>query len=230
MAQLKIAFVRNCLALISLSGLLLLTGCATTPTTIVADVPRNPIVLPSIDVLQLDSVDWVIVTETNYKEVFAALKKQGLNPVIFGLSENGYKRLAINTAKIRSMLQQQKAVMEAYRLYYDEDFAKAKKEEQLKEEKKVKDEANVPWWKKMFGGSDPAPAKPAPVTPPVVPVVTPAPAAPVIIVPNKVSTPVKAVLPPELSSLASITPTPTTSSAKTKTTVDIPPVKPVTVR
>ncbi len=197
MEQLKITFVRNIFLLVS--SILLIAGCAT-PTTVLVDIDRPQLNLPPVDVLQLDSVDWLIITEDNYKQVFDALKKQGLNPVIFGLSENGYKRLAINTAKIRSMISQQKSVMEAYRLYYIEEDV-ARQEAKLNETKKAKEEASKPWWERIGKNNPDVQIK----------TVTPTtktqamPAAP----------PAKPVLPPS----------PTTSKS-----IIVPPVRPITLK
>jgi len=51
--------------------------------------------------------------------VFEKLREKNYDPVIFGVTDDGYEMMAVNMAKILQMVQQQKAVIIAYRTYHE---------------------------------------------------------------------------------------------------------------
>ncbi len=102
--------------------LLGITGCATTKTVKVLSEPVNSVALnpPNIRNLELQGIKWFIVTPENIDEVFKKLEDQKKDVVLFGITDDGYKGLALNLAQIRELLLQQKAIIEAYKEYYEE--------------------------------------------------------------------------------------------------------------
>ena len=102
--------------------LLGITGCATTKTVKVLSEPVNSVALnpPNIRDLELQGVRWFIVTPENIDEVFKELEDQNKDVVLFGITDDGYKGLALNLAQIRELLLQQKAIIDAYKEYYEE--------------------------------------------------------------------------------------------------------------
>tara|TARA_R100001377_G_scaffold81908_1_gene61764 strand:+ start:485 stop:868 length:384 start_codon:yes stop_codon:yes gene_type:complete len=105
-------------------------------------VEKPKLTLPNADLLKMREVKWVIVTEENYKQVFADIKKSGRPIAIFGLTDKGYANLGLNFSDIRAYVQQQKSIIAAYEAYYkgaDEAISKANKEIQESNERaKVK--------------------------------------------------------------------------------------------
>ena len=102
--------------------LLGITGCATTKTVKVLSEPVNSVALnpPNIRNLELQGIKWFIVTPENIDEVFKELEDQNKDVVLFGITDDGYKGLALNLAQIRELLLQQKAIIDAYKEYYEE--------------------------------------------------------------------------------------------------------------
>ena len=102
--------------------LLGITGCATTKTVKVLSEPVNSVALnpPNIRDLELQGIRWFIVTPENIDEVFKELEDQNKDVVLFGITDDGYKGLALNLAQIRELLLQQKAIIDAYKEYYEE--------------------------------------------------------------------------------------------------------------
>ena len=102
--------------------LLGITGCATTKTVKVLSEPVNSVALnpPNIRDLELQGVRWFIVTPENIDEVFKELEDQNKDVVLFGITDDGYKGLALNLAQIRELLLQQQAIIKAYKEYYEE--------------------------------------------------------------------------------------------------------------
>ena len=48
------------------------------------------------------------------------MKEQGLDPVLFGLSDKDYELLAKNFAQIRAKLQETNTLLEEYKKYYED--------------------------------------------------------------------------------------------------------------
>ena len=72
-----------------------------------------------MDRLELEDTKFYVVTEENYAEVFAELTKKNYDPVIFGVTDDGFQILAVNNAKVLQLVMQQKAVIIAYKNYYE---------------------------------------------------------------------------------------------------------------
>ena len=112
-------------------------GSSVKPIQIVsAPLERVPLDLPPVDVLKLDDVNWIIVTEENVQSVWADLEKKKYSVVIFGLTDKGYEDLSVNVAKLKKLVQQQKAVIAAYKNYYEQtDKAVEERNKKIDEEK-----------------------------------------------------------------------------------------------
>ena len=85
-------------------------------TTRPAAMPE--LVLPNADSVKTRSVEWIIITEENYQEVFDKLKAQGNSVALFGLTGKGYENLSLNINDLRTYIQQQNSIILAYRNYY----------------------------------------------------------------------------------------------------------------
>ena len=51
--------------------------------------------------------------------MFAKLKEQNIDPVLFGLTDDDYETLAVNFAQIRAYMIKQKLTLDQYREYYE---------------------------------------------------------------------------------------------------------------
>ena len=58
-------------------------------------------------------------TSENADEVFAKLKAGNVDPVLFGLPDEGYEALAKNFAQIRAYMLQQDEIIKSYKEYYE---------------------------------------------------------------------------------------------------------------
>jgi len=98
----------------------LISGCATTQPIEISTrpVPKPELVLPTADPIKARPVEWIIITEDNYQEVFDRLKKEGKNVVLFGLTDAGYENLSLNLNDIRTHIQQKNVIIIAYQNYY----------------------------------------------------------------------------------------------------------------
>jgi mitochondrial fission protein ELM1 len=85
-------------------------------------------------------VDYIIVTEDNITEVWAELEAAGKPIVLFALTSDGYENLALNSAEIIRFLSEQRAVIIAYKEYYekaDKTIDSYNKDNKLDEDEKV---------------------------------------------------------------------------------------------
>ena len=83
------------------------------------EVKREPLNLDSPDIADFEDLDWYIITSENAEEMFAKLKEKNLDPVLFGLSDDGYEALSKNFAQIRAYMLQQDEIIKSYNEYYE---------------------------------------------------------------------------------------------------------------
>ena len=83
------------------------------------EVPRAKLDLPDPASPRIQDLNWVIITSENAEEVFAKLKEQNIDPVLFGLTDDDYEILAVNFAQIRAYMIKQKMTLQQYREYYE---------------------------------------------------------------------------------------------------------------
>ena len=103
---------------------ILLTGCSIGGEKKIkifqVEEPRQKLDYPLPTPLQLEQVKWIIINSENADEVFAKMEAEGLDPVLFGLSDKDYELLAKNFAQIRAKLQETNTLLEEYKKYYEE--------------------------------------------------------------------------------------------------------------
>jgi len=83
-------------------------------------VNKPVLVVASPDELNLRNVEWIIITKDNYEEVFAEVTSSGRPLALFALTDKGYENLGLNISDIRAYIEQQQAMINAYKLYYDQ--------------------------------------------------------------------------------------------------------------
>jgi len=115
-------YVQICL----LSSVLFLVGCAGVQQHDCEDV----VTLPHLKAddpapLELSDVSFVVVTEKNSNDVFSKMEKSGIDPVVWGMTDDDYKNMAINMEKLQNYIQQQHDLIEAYRQYYEDKPSRA---------------------------------------------------------------------------------------------------------
>ena len=104
---------------------LLLSSCAAGVKTIQTykiEKKREPLAIEDPSPLQLQNVDWIIITKENAAEVFEKIKndKNG-DYALFALTDTGYEKLALNFADIRNKLAEQRQIILSYKKYYESE-------------------------------------------------------------------------------------------------------------
>ena len=114
--------------LVSLILITFLTSCSGVKklTIFKEEVKRQELNLEKPTPLQLEQLQWIIITSENAEEVFKKLEEQGIDPVLWGLTDKDFELLAKNFARIRNQLKITNDLLDKYNEYYEPE---AKKDE-----------------------------------------------------------------------------------------------------
>ena len=74
--------------------------------------------------LQLEQLRWIIITSENAEEVFKRLEEEGIDPVLFGLTDKDFQLIAKNFAQIRNQLKITNDLLDKYKEYYEPEKKK----------------------------------------------------------------------------------------------------------
>lgn len=111
-------------ALKLLIPILLLSGCVQNKPVKVdiqtIEVPRVELSLPEVDKLRMGEVEWTVLNEDNALEEIEALLGKNYTPTFMCVPDEGYEALGLNFARVRQLVEQQQAVIGAYKRYYTE--------------------------------------------------------------------------------------------------------------
>ena len=106
---------------------LFLVGCAGTkvqpePKVVIQKEIEKKLPLNIADPLplELQEIQWVIVTRDNIEEVWAEIEGDNEGVALFALRHGDYERLALNIADIRAQLGEYVIILKRYREYYEE--------------------------------------------------------------------------------------------------------------
>ena len=84
------------------------------------EIKREPLKLEDPKIADFEDLEWYIINSENAEDVFNKLKEKKIDPVLFGLTDEGYEALSKNFAQIRHYIQQQKLILDKYREYYED--------------------------------------------------------------------------------------------------------------
>ena len=116
--------------LLSLTLIIFLTSCSSIKKieTFFTPVEREPLNLKEPVLGKLESIKWIVITSENAEEVFKKLEEEGIDPVLFGLTDNDYQLIAKNFAQIRHNLKTKSEIIKSYKDYYELNKVKPKGE------------------------------------------------------------------------------------------------------
>ena len=119
MLQRNLKSILNVLVLLILS--IFLTNCSGVKVLEVfkKEVPRAQLNLEKPTPLQIEQLHWIIITSENADEVFKRMEEQGIDPVLFGLTDKDFELLAKNFARIRNQLKITNDLLDKYKEYYE---------------------------------------------------------------------------------------------------------------
>ena len=121
MLRRSLKLIQSVLLLLILTTLL--TSCAGVKTLEIfkKEVPREKLNLDKPTPLQMEEIYWHIITSENAEEVSKKLEADGIDPVLFGLTDKDFEMLSKNFAKIRNQLMQTNKLLDQYKEYYESE-------------------------------------------------------------------------------------------------------------
>jgi len=107
--------------IISILVVLFLTGCSGVKKLSIfkEEVPRQKLDLVKPTMPELEKLKWIIITSDNADEVFKKMEEQGIDPVLWGLTDKDFELLAKNFARIRNQLKITNDLLDNYKEYYE---------------------------------------------------------------------------------------------------------------
>ena len=119
MLQRSRKLIQNVLLLLILS--IFLTNCSGVKKLSIfkEEVKRQELKLDKPTPLQLEKVKWIIINSKNADEVFKKLEEEGIDPVLFGLTDKDFQLIAKNFAQIRNQLKITNDLLDKYKEYYE---------------------------------------------------------------------------------------------------------------
>jgi hypothetical protein len=146
---------RGVIILVILAIGFLMSGCASKPQQInisAKPIEKPKLIIPQADVLDLKEVEWIVITEKNVNDVWQRLSDDKKDIVLFGLTDDGYEQLSLNISDIMGHIQQQKAIILAYKNYYEQSEQAIDEANQNQNaineqiDKVNEDQTTKPWW------------------------------------------------------------------------------------
>ena len=103
---------------------LLLSGCSGVKKLSIfkEEVKRQELNLNKPNPPVLERIKWHIITSENAEEVFKKLEAEGIDPVLFGLTDKDFQLIAKNFAQIRNQLKVTNELLDKYKEYYEGDL------------------------------------------------------------------------------------------------------------
>ena len=122
MLQRNLKLIGNVLGLLILA--MFLTNCSGVKKLSIfkEEVKRQELNLNKPSPLVLERIKWHIITSENAEEVFAKLEAEGIDPVLFGLTDKDFQLIAKNFAQIRNQLKVTNELLDKYKEYYEGDL------------------------------------------------------------------------------------------------------------
>lgn len=92
------------------------SGCSFTRTIETINTPvEDQVVLPKPKPLELNDIEWKVITEENSKEIFEKMKESGDDPVLFSLDDEDYEDLSENNLRIKNYIKKLLQTLREYR-------------------------------------------------------------------------------------------------------------------
>jgi len=93
-----------------------------TPTTAVAIVEKPTLVIPSVDNVKLNDIEWHVVNKnakSGTQDSIDAAFGTAHSDTLFAITPRDYEDLAVNQANLVKVIRQYQAQISAYKSYYD---------------------------------------------------------------------------------------------------------------
>ncbi len=114
-------FVNEIIKIISFSFIgFLLTGCAEKSINVnTTEVERTKLNLEQPSKLNLNDVNFIIITEKNSSSVFKQLETAHKDKILIGLTDDDYIKMSENLQELKHYILKQQQIIKSYKEYYE---------------------------------------------------------------------------------------------------------------
>lgn len=98
---------------------ILLSGCSPLVRYKAEPIERPRLSLSDPKPLIMRPIKFIVITPENASQVFNELESKSVEPVLIGLTGDGYKSLSLNVDDIKNYLELQREIIRLYRDYYE---------------------------------------------------------------------------------------------------------------
>lgn len=100
--------------------LILSSGCSQKDISVkTEEVQKQKLNLQNPIVLTQEQFKWYVITPENSSEVWDRMQEDGVDLVLFGLTDTGYEKLSNNISKTTRFIFLQREILEQYKKYYE---------------------------------------------------------------------------------------------------------------
>ena len=83
-------------------------------------VERQPLNLPDPPAFKAPTqVRFIVITRETADSAFSDIVTEGMDPVVYALTEKGYEQLSLTIAELRVLIATQRSIITRYREYYE---------------------------------------------------------------------------------------------------------------
>ena len=101
----------------------LLVGCGSNVKeieTVSEPTEKTPLAIEPANSVSIEPVNWRIITPENVEDILRKVQEQSGQPVLFALTESGYKQLSLDLSEIRNHINTQRRILLRYQQYYED--------------------------------------------------------------------------------------------------------------
>lgn len=111
--------IRQRLIIIVLFICALLGACTSSPELVVPEPERVKLELSDPRPIRTKDVDWIVITENNYQDVFQELKDKKYDAILIGLTDKDYENISVNNSEFKRYIIEQQFIISSYKQYYE---------------------------------------------------------------------------------------------------------------
>lgn len=82
-------------------------------------IEKTPLAIEQPPPITTSPIQWLIITRHNSTEQLDRLNAAGVDPVVFALTDEGYKQLSLTIAELRNLISTQRNIIIQYKEYYE---------------------------------------------------------------------------------------------------------------
>lgn len=87
--------------------------------TVAKPLEKTPLAIEQPQPIRTNAIRWIVITKHNSIDQLDKLESDGTDPVVFALTDEGYKELSLTIAELRNLISTQRNIIIQYKEYYE---------------------------------------------------------------------------------------------------------------